>query len=37
MTFNLSNASQLFASLVGAVFASTLFITAAVGPVSQFI
>lgn len=37
MTFNLANAQQLLASLVGAVIASTLFISAAVGPVSQFI
>jgi len=37
MTFNFSNAQQLLASLAGAVFASALFISAAVGPVSQFI
>ncbi|CAA9545864.1 MAG: hypothetical protein AVDCRST_MAG23-2549 [uncultured Sphingosinicella sp.] len=37
MTFNLSNAQQLLASVVGAVIASTMFISAAVGPVSQFI
>jgi len=37
MSFNFSNAQQLVASLVGAAFASTLFISAAVGPVSQFI
>lgn len=37
MTFNFSNRQQLLASLVGALFASTLFISAAVGPVSQFI
>ena len=36
MTFNI-NSQQLLASLVGAVIASSLFITAAVGPVSQFI
>lgn len=36
MTFNL-NGQQLLASLIGAVFASTLFVSAAVGPVSQFI
>ena len=37
MTFNFSNSQQLIASLVGAVFASTLFISAAIGPVTQFI
>ena len=37
MTFNLSNAQQLLASVVGAVIASTMFLSAAVGPVSQFI
>lgn len=37
MTFNLSNAQQLIASIVGAVLASTIFVSAAVGPVSQFI
>ncbi len=37
MTFNFASAQQLLASVVGAVVASTLFISAAVGPVSQFI
>jgi hypothetical protein len=37
MTFNLANAQQLLASIVGAVIASTIFVSAAVGPVSQFI
>jgi hypothetical protein len=36
MTFNI-NTQQLLASVLGAVIASTLFISAAVGPVSQFI
>jgi hypothetical protein len=34
MTVNLS---QFAASIVGAVFAATLFVSAAVGPVGQFI
>ena len=37
MTFNLANAQQLIASILGAVLASTIFVSAAVGPVSQFI
>jgi hypothetical protein len=37
MTFNIANAQQLLASIVGAVLASTIFVSAAVGPVSQFI
>lgn len=37
MAFNFSNSQQLLASLVGAVFAATLFVSAAIGPVSQFI
>ena len=36
MTFNI-NAQQLLASVLGAVIASTMFISAAVGPVAQFI
>jgi hypothetical protein len=36
MTFNI-NTQQLLASIAGAVIASTLFITAAIGPVAQFI
>ncbi len=37
MTFNFASAQQLVASVVAAAVASTLFISAAVGPVSQFI
>ena len=32
-----ANLHQLAASIVGALFASTLFVTAAIGPVGQFI
>jgi len=37
MTFNYANIQQLAISIVGAFVASTLFISAAVGPVGQFI
>jgi hypothetical protein len=37
MTFNLSNLQQVAASAIGAVFAASLFISAAVGPAGQFI
>jgi hypothetical protein len=37
MTFNLTNMQQLAVSLVGAVFAASLFVSAAVGPVGQFV
>ena len=37
MTFNLANAQQLLASVGGAVIGSAIFVSAAVGPVSQFI
>lgn len=37
MTFNFATAPQLVASIVGALCASTIFISAAVGPVAQFI
>jgi hypothetical protein len=37
MILNLSSKSQFLASLVGALFASTLFISAAVGPAGQII
>jgi hypothetical protein len=37
MTFNFASTQQVLASLVGAVVASTLFISAAVGPVTQLI
>lgn len=37
MTFNFANLQQLAVSAVGAVLAASLFISAAVGPVGQFI
>lgn len=37
MTFNLNNVQQLAVSAIGALFAASLFISAAVGPVGQFI
>jgi hypothetical protein len=37
MTFNFASAHQVLASVVGAAFATTLFLSAAIGPVSQFI
>jgi hypothetical protein len=37
MTFNLGNLHQFAVSVVGALFAATLFVSAAVGPVGQFI
>jgi hypothetical protein len=37
MTFNLSNVQQLAVSAIGALFAASLFISAAVGPVGQFV
>ena len=37
MNINLVNIQQLAISIVGALLASSLFITAAVGPVGQFI
>ena len=37
MTFNLSTAQQLVASIVGALFASTLFVSAAIGPAGLLI
>lgn len=37
MTFNLSNLQHIAVSLVGAIFAASLSISAAVGPVAQFI
>jgi hypothetical protein len=37
MIFNFTSASQLVTSIVGAVLASAIFVSAAVGPVSQFI
>ncbi|MDB5668749.1 MAG: hypothetical protein JWL74_1699, partial [Alphaproteobacteria bacterium] len=36
MIFNFAAAQQLVASIVGAVLFSTVFVSAAVGPVSQF-
>ena len=37
MIANFSNLQQLAISIVGAVVASTIFLSAAVGPVGQFI
>ena len=37
MTFNFASAQQLLASVLGAAVASTLFLSAAIGPVSQLI
>jgi hypothetical protein len=37
MTFNLANLQQFVLSIVGAALATTLFVSAAVGPVGQFI
>lgn len=37
MTFNFASAQQVLASVVGAVAASTLFLSAAIGPVSQLV
>ncbi len=37
MTFNLASLQHIAISAVGAIFAATLFISAAVGPASQFI
>jgi hypothetical protein len=37
MTFNFASTSQVLASVVGAVFATTLFLSAAIGPVSQLV
>ena len=37
MTFNLTNLQYIAVSLVGAIFAASLSISAAVGPVAQFI
>ena len=37
MTFNLSNLQQIAVSAIGAIFAASLFISAAVGPAGQFI
>ena len=37
MTFNLTNLQQVAVSIVGALFAASLSISAAVGPVGQFI
>ena len=37
MSITFASAQQLLASVIGAVVVSTLFISAAVGPVSQFI
>lgn len=37
MTFNSASAQQILASVIGAAFATTLFLSAAIGPVSQFV
>ena len=37
MTLNFGNMQQLAISVVGAIFAASLFISAAVGPAGQFI
>ncbi|MEA3062857.1 MAG: hypothetical protein QOJ94_2638 [Sphingomonadales bacterium] len=37
MTFNISNVQQLAVSFIGALLFATLFVSAAVGPVGQFI
>jgi ABC-type multidrug transport system permease subunit len=37
MTFNFANIQQLAVSIIGALVASTIFVSAAVGPVGQFI
>lgn len=37
MTFNSASTSQLLASVIGAVVASTLFLSAAIGPISQLV
>lgn len=37
MTYNLSSLQNVAISAIGAIFAATLFVTAAVGPATQFI
>lgn len=37
MTFNLSSLQHIAVSAIGAIFAASLFITAAVGPAGQII
>ena len=37
MTFNLGNLQQFAVSVVGALIAASMFVSAAVGPVGQFI
>ena len=37
MTFNFASMQQVALSVLGAVLAATLFVSAAVGPASQFI
>jgi hypothetical protein len=36
MTFNTSNLQQLAVSVIGALFASSIFISAAIGPITPF-
>lgn len=37
MTFHLTSLQQIAVSLVGAIFAASLFVSAAVGPAAQLI
>ena len=37
MTYNFGNLQQFAMSIIGALVASTIFVSAAVGPVGQFI
>jgi hypothetical protein len=37
MTFNLSSLQHIAVSAIGAIFAATLFISAAVGPAAQLV
>jgi hypothetical protein len=37
MTFNLSSLQHIAVSAIGAIFAATLFATAAVGPAAQLV
>jgi hypothetical protein len=37
MTFNLNSLQQIAVSAIGAIFAATLFVTAAVGPAAQIL
>jgi hypothetical protein len=37
MTFNLNSLQHIAVSAIGAIFAATLFVTAAVGPAAQLV